>query len=241
MMSCLSRIMLKLRFMVKDAGRRAKHTHQWCGGTHHPPRWPPHHFCRPQGRLWGLQARDLQWGAFSSGTRGVLTGFYEVQSELLFPPTLQLPFLRARNSLLTQRKILVCGFLWLEKCTWNWPIASFFFAEKSWAGRRCCQILHLMVGFCTVHAHRWLKHYGWFQSRRHNPGKGSHCLCISVLRLYYSCYTNKLFRPCPKQMPVFGGINGHHFPHTLGIVHRNQVYIPKMWAHLLPIAQNWGY
>ncbi len=33
----------------------------------------------------GVALRDLQCEAFSGSTRGVLTGFYEVQSELLFP------------------------------------------------------------------------------------------------------------------------------------------------------------
>lgn len=38
-------------------------------------------------------------------------------------------------------------------------------------------------------------------------------LCISVLRLHYSCYTNKLFRPCPEQTPECGGfIRGYIFP-----------------------------
>lgn len=55
---------------------------------------------------------------------------------------------------------------------------------------------------------------------RPNGGKGGgngsgapRHLYISVLRLHYSCYTNKLFRPCPEQTPECGGfIGGYIFP-----------------------------
>ncbi len=108
-----------------------------------------------------------------------------------------------------QRKILVYGFLWLEKCTCNWPIPSFGLDRLS---RKAMLPNTALRGFYTEHANTGLKCFGGFQRQSHNLGKNNWLTPSSVLRLYYSCYKNKLFRTCPKQMPVFGGIDGHHFP-----------------------------
>lgn len=94
-----------------------------------------------------------------------------------------------------------------------------FFPGKSWVGRRCCQMLHCMVGFYTVQVQDEDSTGVGSKNRRHSTRekkkKCLHHLCISVLRLYYLCYTNKLFRPCPKQKPECGGfIGGYTFPLT---------------------------
>lgn len=69
-----------------------------------------------------------------------------------------------------QRKILVYRFLWLEKCTSNWPIPSFGFERLSWKAKLPNTALR---GFYTLHANRGMKCYSGFQSRSFNPGKNN--------------------------------------------------------------------
>lgn len=49
-------------------------------------------------------------------------------------------FPRPRNSFKRQRKILIHAILWLENCTWNWPLPSFFLgkAESGDVAVKCC-------------------------------------------------------------------------------------------------------
>ena len=55
-----------------------------------------------------------------------------------------------------QRKIHVYVVLWLEKCTWNWPIPSFGWQKLSW--RIWCQIFYSMVGYYILCAKMWTRH-----------------------------------------------------------------------------------
>lgn len=57
-------------------------------------------------RLEGCKCGTVNKKAFSSSNWGVVAGFYEVRSEPLLPPTLQLPDQSARNSLKTKEKYL---------------------------------------------------------------------------------------------------------------------------------------
>lgn len=64
----------------------------------------------------------------------------------------------------------------------------------------------------SLHAKRWMKHCSWFWSQTQpSEKKACNVSAILVLHLYYSCYTNKLFRPCPEQMPEFSGFIGQCF------------------------------
>lgn len=50
------------------------------------------------------------------------------------------PFPRPRNSFKRQRKILIYAFLWLENCSWNWPLPSFLLgkADSGDVAVKCC-------------------------------------------------------------------------------------------------------
>lgn len=123
--------------------------------------------------------------------------FYEVRSEPLFPR-----LCRGRGILSKrQRKILTFAFLGLENCTWRVDLSPFLSLGKAEskdpAVRRGGRERAVKAG----------------DSRPRGGSGALRHLCISVLRLHYSCYTNKLFRPCPEQTPECGGfIRGYIFP-----------------------------
>lgn len=157
---------------------------------------------------------------------------------------LQLPFLRAKEfSLNPKEKYMSMDFYDL-KSVLAIDLSPFLALKKpSWKALLPNTALYGRILYCTRQRDEQSPTACLsFKSRRQTAEKGSWHLCTGVLRLYYSCYTNKLFRPCLQQIPAFGEINGRHVsPHTSGVVRCNLTYIPKMWDHLLPIEQNCGY
>lgn len=158
---------------------------------------PPPHYFKPQ----GSPSRGCELGAFGEKPSAAA---HEVRFKVLwgakwtFIPS---PLPRQRNSLQTSKEnTYICIFR-----TWKLylavdlsPFLSLGKAEsKEPAVRRGGRERAVKAG-----------------DARPRGGSGAlRHLCISVLRLHYSCYTNKLFRPCPEQTPECGGfIRGYIFP-----------------------------
>lgn len=161
---------------------------------------PPHYFQASGFSFTGLRTRGLSVKSLGQPPTRCASRFYEVRSEPLFPR-----LCRGRGILSKrQRKILIFAFLGLENCTWRLTSRLFFPWEKQSRKTRLSDV--------AVRGGRELAVKAGDTRPRGGSGALRH-LCISVLRLHYSCYTNKLFRPCPEQTPECGGfIRGYIFP-----------------------------
>lgn len=176
MMFCHSCI--KLWFMVKDAGKRAKHTHQWCEGRDHPPYCPPHHFYNPQGLLWGLQVRDLQQQHLRCAHR-----FLWGAKWAIIPSNPSAGFPKGKEfSLNPKEKYLYMDF-YDSKSVLAIDLSPLFGWEKlSWKALLPNAARHSQILYCT---YKQMSE----ASQRMNPGKNNRV--ILSLRLYYLCHTNK--------------------------------------------------
>lgn len=122
---------------------RTKHTKQECEGTCRPQCGPPRHFYNCQRKLKELQARDLQWEAFSSSTRSVLSGFYEVQSELLFPTNPSATFPEDEEFALNPEEKYLCMDFYDLKSVVAIDLSPFFWQGKAELGADVAKICAL--------------------------------------------------------------------------------------------------
>lgn len=147
------------------------------------------------------------------------------------------PFPRPRNSFKRQRKILIYAFLWLENCTWNWPLPSFFLgkAESGDVAVKCCTawLDSILYKYKMKTAQELV-----LKPETLHPGKEKKNVytisaLVSFACIIYVTPTNYLGLAPSKSQNVVDLLEG-----IFSIMQRNQACIPKMWAHLLQIQLN---
>lgn len=121
---------------------------------------------------------------FSSNTRGVVAGFYELWSEALFLPKPLVCVSCGRGILFISQRgkknRLICDFMtWKVDLFGRWEVSL---PNAALLGRtqdvlaKMNNVLQLVL-----------------ESVETQPRRGLHWDCISILHLYYSCYTNQFF------------------------------------------------
>lgn len=117
-----------------------------------------------------------------------------------------------------QRKTLVYGFLWLEKCTCSWPFPLSWLGKAELEGgvAKYCATCRRTVYCARERMNETLELVSQPEPQPRTKTTGSRHLCLSVLLvLFMLC--QQIIQALPlSKCRYFGGINGYYFPHTSG-------------------------